>query len=116
MYTKAIFKQIYGEIIDSVPVVVYTDSRNLYEAIHSTTLVDDAWLIPDIAMIKEALCQKTITCVRRVKSEDMLANCLTKAGVSAEQLMKVLQTGHYVIPSSLEVKGEGCEEVKEMKN
>lgn len=113
VYTKAIFKQIYGEIIDSVPVVVYTDSRNLYEAINSTTLVDDAWLIPDIAVIKEALCQKTITCVRRVKSEDMLANCLTKAGVSAEQLMKVLQTGRYVMPSCLEMKGEGCELVTE---
>ena len=35
----------------------------------------------------------------------MLANCLTKAGVSAEQLMKVLQTGHYVMPSCLEAKG-----------
>ena len=104
VYTKAIFRQIYGDIIDSVPVVLYTDSRNLHEAIHSTTLVDDAWLIPDIAMIKEAVAQKAISCVRRVESKNMLANCLTKSGASSEQLMKVLQTGHYVMPSCLEMK------------
>ena len=104
VYTKAIFRQIYGEIVDSVPVILYTDSRNLHEAIYSTTLVEDAWLIPDIAMIKEALVHKTISSVRRVDSKNMLANCLTKSGVSSEQLMKVLQTGHYVMPSCLEGK------------
>ena len=107
VYSKAIFKQIYGDIIDSIPVILYTDSRNLHEAIHSTTLVDDAWLIPDIAIIKEALSQGTISSVRRVTSEDMLANCLTKAGASAEQLMGVLQSGHYVIPLGLDNKEDG---------
>ena len=102
VYNKAIFKQLYGEIIDNVPVILYTDSRNLYEAIHSTTLVDDARLIPDIAIIKEAITEGIVSCVRRVTSEDMLANCLTKAGASAEQLMNVLQSGHYELPPGLD--------------
>ena len=99
VYNKAILKQIYGDVIDSVPVVIFTDSKNLSEAIRSTKLVDDAWLIPDIAVIKEALEKGTITCVKRVASEDMLANCLTKTGASAEKLMAVLRTGKYVMPS-----------------
>ena len=48
-------KQMYGDIIDSVPVTIFTDSRNLYEAVYSSSLVDDAWLITDIAIIKDAI-------------------------------------------------------------
>ena len=102
VYNKSIMKQIYGNIIDDVPVIMFTDSRNLYESIHSTSLVQDAWLIPDIAVIKEALGNSTISCLRRVASEDMLANCLTKAGASAVQLLDVLQTGIYELPCGLD--------------
>ena len=102
VYNKAILKQIFGEVIEDVPVVVYTDSRNLHEAVFSTSLVDDAWLIPDIAILKEAIENNTINSFRRVTAEDMLANCLTKAGASAEQLMTVLQTGQYELPSGVD--------------
>ena len=101
VYTRAIMKQIYGDVIDSVPVVMFTDSKNLYEAVHSSSLVDDSWLIIDVAIIKDALKDNTITCLKRVASGDMLANCLTKAGASSEQLLRVLQTGNYVLPPGL---------------
>ena len=64
----------------------------------SINLVDDPWLIPDVAVIKEALENGTVTEVRRVSSEEMLANCLTKQGASAEKLMEVLRTGEYKLP------------------
>ena len=102
VYNKAILKQIYGEVIEEVPVVVYTDCRNLHEAVFSTSLVEDAWLIPDIAILKESIEKGTINNFRRVESEDMLANCLTKAGASAEKLMTVLQTGQYEIPPGVD--------------
>ena len=88
-------------MIEQLPVIIYTDSKNLDEAVRSSGLVEDAWLITDIAIIKEALEVGTITSFRRVFSEDMLANCLTKAGASAEQLMHVLQTGKFILPSGL---------------
>ena len=78
--------------------MIYTDSKNLHEAIHSSLLVDDAWLIPDIAMIKEAKEQGTISEIRRVSGKVMLANCLTKAGATAEDLLHILQTGEYKMP------------------
>ena len=99
VYNKAILTQIFGDIIKTLPVVLFTDCKNLHDAIYSSSLVEDSWLIPDIAMIQEALEQRTMTCVRRVTSEDMLADCLTKAGASAEKLMHVLQTGQYDFPS-----------------
>ena len=102
VYIKAVFEQIYGQVVNNVPSIVFTDSKNLSLAVFGSSLVDDAWLIPDIAIIKEALEQGTITCLRRVSSEEMLANCLTKAGCSSDGLMEVLQTGHYVIPAGLD--------------
>ena len=60
--------------------------------------MDDPWLIPDIAIIKEAMEQGTVEAVKRVSSEDMLANCLTKQGASAEGLMAVMMKGEYSLP------------------
>ena len=101
VYVKAIFHQIYGDIMNNVPVIIFTDSKNLHQAVYSSSLVDDPWLIPDIAIIKEALEVGTVSSVRRVSSDNMLANCLTKAGASSEGLMEVLQTGKYVLPEGL---------------
>ena len=55
-------------------------------------------MIPDIAVIKEAVENKTVTEVRRVTSAEMLSDCLTKPGASAAALLEVLRTGEYMIP------------------
>jgi hypothetical protein len=55
-------------------------------------------LVPDIAVVKEAIKDKTITAVRRVRSVEMLANCLTKAGASGKELRDVIQSGKFNIP------------------
>ena len=39
-----------------------------------------------------------MTHVRRVKSQEMLANCLTKAGASGTELLNVLRIGEYKLP------------------
>lgn len=95
VYNRSILAQIYGEVINGLPAVVFTDCKNLHEAVYSSSLVEDSWLIPDIAIIQEALEQQTVTCIRRVSSDEMLADCLTKAGASGEKLLSVLQTGQY---------------------
>ena len=64
VYTKAILSQILGMGVDKVPVIIVTDSKNLEEAVYSTKLVDDPWLIPDIAIIKEAMEQGTVEDVK----------------------------------------------------
>ena len=103
VYNKAILKQVYREVVENIPFVMFTDSKNLYEAVHSTALVDDPWLIPDIAVIKDALNNGTISRLCRVSGENLLANSLTKAGASAEQLMDVLRTGRYVLEEGVDV-------------
>ena len=98
VYIKTVFSQIYGQRVQEIPTIVVTDCRNLEEAVYSSSLVEDRWLITDIAAIKEALEKKEITAVRRVPSERMLANCLTKSGASGEELLSVLRTGKYEVP------------------
>lgn len=98
VYTKAILRQIFGRRVEAIPTIVVTDSKNLTESVNSTSLVDDPWLRTDIAAIQEAIENGTISTVRRVSSKEMLANCLTKSGATAEGLIEVLRTGRYMIP------------------
>ena len=88
--------------MQKIPTIVVTDSKNLEEAANSTRLVDDAWLVPDIAVIKEAVTNKTVTKIKRVTSSEMLADCLTKAGASASNLLEVMRTGEYKLPGGWE--------------
>ena len=99
--TKAVLEQIFGGRVHDIPTIAVTDSKNLEESIKSTSLAEDSWLIPDIAVIKEALEDKTITEVRRVSGDDMIADCLTKHGASGTQLMEVLRVGKLKIPRGL---------------
>ena len=83
---------------NDIPTLVLSDCKNLTQAIKSTSLVEDPWLIPDIAVIKDALEDKTVSEVRWVCSKDMMADCLTKAGASGSLLMQVLESGQYEVP------------------
>ena len=78
VYTEAVLVQQFGSRANEVKTVVVTDSKNLEEAIKSTSLADDPWLVPDVAVIKEAVEIVTITKVKRVRGDDMLAKCLSK--------------------------------------
>ena len=100
IYNRTILTQIFGTEIERIPVIIYTDCRNLYDAVHSTSLVEDAWLVPDVAVIQEALEQGNVSCIKWVNNKDMLADCLTKSGASAVKLMNVVSTGHYECPNN----------------
>ena len=107
-YTKAVLAQIYGTRMQSIPTIVVTDCKNLEESVHSSSLVEDRWLITDIAAIKEALETKEVTEIRRVPSEKMIANCLTKAGASGAELMTILRTGRYEMPEEWLTMERNC--------
>ena len=95
VYIKAVLREMYGKRLEDVPTVIVTDANNLYEAVHSTSLVEDAWLRTDIAAIQDAVESGVVTLVCKVGKENMLADCLTKPGASATGLLEVLRTGHY---------------------
>ena len=50
--TRAVLSEIYGKRINEIETTVVTDSRNLFEAVHSNELVEDLWLATDVASIR----------------------------------------------------------------
>ena len=104
VYNKAVLRQIFGEEIERVPVIIATDSNNLFKSIYSTSLVEDGRLVPDIAIVKEAIEQGVVTEIRKVDSKEMIANCLTKAGASSNLLTNVVQSGTYKLPGGTEAR------------
>ena len=75
-----------------IPIKAHIDSNNLYQAIISTKFVEDKRLRLDIAQIQEEVQDQKVQ-VLWVKSESMLADCLTKRNAKADTLMEVLKTG-----------------------
>ena len=101
IYIKSILSQISGSRAQNIPVIVI-NANNLEAAINSTSLVEDRWLVPDIAAIQEAVEQSTFSWIKRVSSDEMLANCLPKQGEGADNLLKVLHTGEYRVDGQSE--------------
>ena len=74
------------------PVEAWTDNRNTFVSIETTTQVDDKRLRIDIACIKDCVAKDNVT-VQWCPGSEMLANCLTKRGCSADDLMYLMSVG-----------------------
>ena len=90
--TSLYIKHIISEMIDGVelPIVCYTDNKSLVDVLDSKKNVDDKRLRIDIALLKDMLQKKEISSIKWVNTHAQLANCLTKRGASASQLLAVI--------------------------
>ena len=75
-----------------LPIIAHCDSWNLYQALHSTKMVDDKKLRIDIAQVKESVERENVE-VRWVTGDKMIADCLTKKGSNGAGLLDVLKAG-----------------------
>ena len=98
VYLRCLMSELYGVCIFDVPVNLYTDSKNVYRAVHNTSMVDDPRLRTEIACLKESVENREITNFKLLPSTKMIANCLTKKGASPKDLLQVLRSGHLVDP------------------
>ena len=92
-YLRAILAEVLAVDMFKIPIVAKTDSNNLYEAVFSTSLVEDKKLRLDIAQIQESVIKEKVE-LRWISAGDMLADCMTKAGVNGEDLLTVLRSGY----------------------
>lgn len=95
LYVSALYTELTSGAPDvqKLPLVCVTDCKSLYEAVKSTKCVAEKRLRMELSSIKE-LSEKCI--IKRLvwtKSERQLADCLTKRGASAINLMKTLDDG-----------------------
>ena len=69
------------------------DNRSTVDAVHSTTQVTDKKLRRDVGNLKQQLRTGELSSVTWCPGKDQLADCLTKRGAPAWELLRVLQTG-----------------------
>ena len=95
IFVKSLLGEIFGTaMVSTMPVHLYTDSKNVQKSVNSTAMVDDPRLRTEVAALKESIEKGEVNELKRVDSKTMIANCLTKRGASAEGLLKVIRTGH----------------------
>nr|XP_039274020.1 uncharacterized protein LOC120347974 [Styela clava] len=67
-----------------------TDSQSLCDAIKSTKAVSEKRLTIDIYGLKEMVSSHRISCIKKLPSDQQLADCLTKKGASSNELLNAL--------------------------
>jgi hypothetical protein len=91
VYMKEVLKELLGRSATKIPIELFTDCRNLYRSVMSTSLVDNPRLRTDVVKLKQSLEAGETSKFWHVTGDSMLADCLTKKGASAEKLMKILR-------------------------
>ena len=104
-FVRQILKQIFGTTADNIPGLAITDNQDLFSCVHNLKACEDKRLLADIISIKQAIIDdKTITELRYVPKENMVADCLTKTGKLGEDLLNIVRTGVYVIPGGVRIR------------
>ena len=86
---KNVLSEILHESRD-IKVTLFTDSKSMFDAVHTTNLMDDRRLRVDIAALRE-MNDKQEVVFRWLNSKRQVADVMTKKGPSKTLLMKVLQ-------------------------
>ena len=92
VYLKAVLSELFGCLASVIPIELFTDSRNLYRSVMSTSLVDNPRLRSDVAKLKESMDIGEMKNLYKVDGSEMLADCLTKKGACPKKLLNVLRT------------------------
>ena len=89
-YLKTILQEIFDQKIN-FPIILKTDSRNLYDAVHSTKTLEDRRLKIDICSLRQKLANKEIHTIEWIPKDFQLADCLTKIEAPTSKLIEVLR-------------------------
>ena len=73
-----------------IETVVYCDNKNLVNAVHSTTNLEDKRLLIDMSILRDMLLQRELSGFLWVSTDYQLANPLTKLGASCKLFVNVL--------------------------
>ena len=92
VFVKEVLKELLGECAAGIPVELFTDSRNLYRSMMSTSLVDNPRLRTEVAKIQESLKKGEMHKLWQIPGQDMIADSLTKKGASVEKLLNILHS------------------------
>ena len=85
-YLKTLLQEITGQNT-GFPIILKTDSRNLYDAVHSTKTLEDRRLKIDICSLRQKLSKGEIQAIEWISKDFQLADCLTKLEAPTSKLI-----------------------------
>ena len=77
-YIKEVLKEVIGIDAESIPLELYTDSKNLYKSVMSTSLNENPRLRTDVAKLQESLKVGELERLSLVSGVEILAECFKK--------------------------------------
>ena len=83
---------------DEIPIKCYIDNNDLQQALYSKKLVSERRLRIELNAIKQLIQNGEIASVKWVRSEDQLANVLTKHGACGQSILDVFRLGKFHVP------------------
>ena len=87
-YIAALIKDVLN-LSTSIKTYVFCDNKNLVNAAHSSTNLEDKRLVIDISVLRDLLQQQELTEFLWVSTDQQLANALTKQGACDKLLLDV---------------------------
>ena len=80
-------------ILKSLPNIdtfLYSDNRNLVNAVYSSTNLEDKRLVLDISILRDMIERRELTELKWVATDQQLADVFTKQGASCKLLLNVM--------------------------
>ena len=115
-YVRQILSQMFGKAAQKIPGLALIDNQDLWSTLHHLKNCEDKRLLPDIIQLKQSIIiDHTVQEVRYVQAKEMLSDCLTKPGRSAEAFNIILKTGKYEIPGGNDIRDSTKINVKTWK-
>ena len=88
IYLAMLLKDIL-KLLKNIDTFLFCDNRNLVNAVHSSTNLEDRRLVIDVSVLRDLIDQKELTEFSWVSTECQLADVLTKQGASTKLLSNI---------------------------
>lgn len=89
IYIAELIRNVFQIPDMAIDTFVYCDNKNLVNAVHSCTNLDDRRLVIDVSTLRDQLQQKELTDFVWVSTKSQIADTFTKQGAPDKQLINV---------------------------
>ena len=91
LYLRSALEELLSCKKGSIEISVISDNKSFENAVHTSTSVENKRLQIDISILREMIQTGDIHQFRWIETKYQVANCLTKAGASADYLLDILK-------------------------
>ena len=96
IYLQRMVSEMFVDALQKkIKVSAYTDNKSSYDAIHSSTSVQDKKVRLEIALLRQYEERKEVD-IHQVKGKENLSDVLTKRGASSKNLLSTISSGTFV--------------------